>query len=177
MVNYAPSRVGKISELTDIPLRWCWGAIAKYAPRNVENQNMNPLDNMRADMFVRWWSPTGWPRGQNQNFWGGNSSGLVQGERYKGERRTRMPLLLDFGSNSSQMTGSRACWPQRRIPDILPSDSEVLVCLQRADGLLTICVAGGGVRERADNLLISLFLSHFQTLCGLNSVESLCESM
>lgn len=86
-------------------------------------------------------------------------------------------LLLDFGSNSSQMTGSRACWPQRRIPDILPSDSEVLVFLQRADGLLTICVAGGGVRERADNLLISLFLSHFQTLCGLNSVESLCESM
>ena len=87
--------------------------------------------------------------------WGRNSSGLVQGEPHKGERWTRMPLFPDSGSNASQMTGSRARWPQDRIPDILPSDSDVLVSLRRTDVLFTTCVAereGGSVRDRTGGI-------------------------
>lgn len=35
------SRVGKISELTDIPRSWCQRIITKYAQYDVTNQNMN----------------------------------------------------------------------------------------------------------------------------------------
>ena len=45
---------------------------------------MNPSDRVRADMFGRGWSPTGWPGGQNHNSWGRNSSGLVQKEKVRG---------------------------------------------------------------------------------------------
>lgn len=92
--------------------------------------------------------------------WGRNSSGLVQGEPHKGKRWTRMPLFPDSGSNVNQMTGSRARWPQDRIPDILPSVSDVLVSLRRTDVLFTTCVAegeGGCQRPNGGDLLISLF--------------------
>lgn len=61
--------------------------------------------------------PTGWPRGQNHNSWGRNSSGLVQGEPHKGERWTRKPLLPDFGSNSTPndwFTGLQTTWAHSR---------------------------------------------------------------
>lgn len=121
------------------------------------NQNMNSSDNVRADMFGWGWSPTGWPRGQKHNSCGKNSSSLVQSESCKGERWSRMPLLQDSGSNTSQITGSRAHWPQGHIPGILPSDSDVLVSLRRTDGLLKTSAVEGGVRDQAGDLLISLF--------------------
>lgn len=147
MVSYALRRVGKISELTDIPSSWCQRYMAKYAQYDVTNQNMNPSDNVRADMFGRGWSPTGWPVGQNHNSWGRNSLGLFQREPNEGERRTRRPLLIDSGSNTGLMMSSRAHWPWGHIPDILPSNSDVLVSLQRADVSFTACVAEGGVSE------------------------------
>lgn len=62
----------------------------------------------------------------------------------KGERWARRPLLIDSGSNTGLMISSRAHWPWGHIPDILPSNSDVLVSLQRADVPFTACVAVGG---------------------------------
>lgn len=87
----------------------------------------------------------------------------------KGERWIRTALLPD----ASPKTGSRARWPRGHIPVILPSDSDVLVSLQRTDVRFTTCVAEGR-RRRSFDIIV---LSHFQTRCGLNSGESLYESL
>lgn len=96
--------------------------------------------------------------GQNHNSWGRNSSSTVQGEPHKGDRRTRMPLLPHSGSNTIQMNGSRACWPQGHIPDILPSVSDVL---QSYTGQMSssqpVCGRSWVSESKQDDRLISLF--------------------
>lgn len=132
-------------------------------------------DNVRADMFGRGWSPTGWPGGQNHNSWGRNSSGLVQREPDKGERWTRMPLLPDSVSNTSQMPGSRAHWPQGHIPDILPRQWVWWVYRGQMSSSQPVWQKSGCQRPNRESFDI-IVLSHFQTCCGLNSGESLCMS-
>lgn len=39
----------------------------KYVQYDITNHNMNPSDNVRADMFGWVWSPNGWPGGQDEN--------------------------------------------------------------------------------------------------------------
>lgn len=130
-----------------------------------------PRNNVRADMFGRGWSPSRWHKGQNHNSWARNSSNQVQGEPHKEERRTKVPLLPSYGSNTGPVTGSWAHWPQGHIPDILPPAGDLLVSLQRTDVLSTTCVAQG-CQRRSRRAFVNTELFHFQTCCGLISGES-----
>lgn len=140
MTHHTLSRAGKIRELTDIPSSLCHLIIKQYTYWDITNENMEPSDNMRGDMFEQGWSPSGWPRGQNRISWGRNVSGLVWGEPHKGERWNQRPLKLSLEAIWAKITASHTWWPQGHIPGILLSDTDVLGSLW-TDVIHTTCVA------------------------------------
>lgn len=144
-MSYVLGRVGKMRELTFLAV-----------DVNVMSQNMmlqtkiwTPLptprpDHVRTDMFGPGWSPTGWPGGRNHNSWGRNSFRASPREKTAKGSGGPGSLARQTLGGTILAIGPPACWPRGHIPDILPSDSSILVSSQRTDVLLTTCVAEWG---------------------------------